>query len=165
METVEQIVEAIRSRNTTITIEGDKIIASRPLLPDEREFMKANRADVITYIRATPAPAAETAEAAYNRGWLDGVKHATEELGEQAKMNATEKPQPTPKTPEHEIERFEKWMAARTNYYRWEPESLEALRAALQPGDRVQPMFAYSCLIVHPNGTESEFRRVSKKKS
>jgi hypothetical protein len=93
------------------------------------------------------------------------VKHATQELQEQAKMNTIEKPKLAPTTPDREIERFQKWMAERTPYYEWEPENIEALRAALQPGDRCQPMYAYSCLIIRADGSEAEFRRVTRKKS
>ena len=64
------------------------------------------------------------------------------------------------------MEAFTKWMGRQSEYYQFEPECLEALRAALVPGDKVHGLFAYTCVIEHADGTRVEFqRRPSKKKS
>jgi hypothetical protein len=52
----------------------------------------------------------------------------------------------------------------RSSYYQWEPETLEALRAELREGDSIRPMYAFSCLVIHGDGTETEFKRQPKRK-
>lgn len=163
--TVEQTIAGIKARNIELSVNGDKIVSSEPLSPDEKEKLKTNRAEAIALIAGTVP---ETPEAAYARGhsagYALGIQHATEELASRAPVAA---PPPAPRvtTPDEEIERFQKWLGGKSEYYRWEIECIEALRAALVPGERIHPMFAYSCIIIGVDGKEREFqRRPSKKK-
>jgi hypothetical protein len=79
---------------------------------------------------------------------------------------AEPKPEPAlpPTTPDEECRKLIAWCNAHSAYYKWEQECIEALRAALVEGDRVQPLFAYTAIIVHNDGTETEFRRVPNRK-
>ncbi len=154
MDDLEQVIASIRGRNVELIIDGEKIIASRPLLPDEKKALKEQRAKAIEIISGA---APETTEQAYRRGYADGVRHTMEDtMRSHVEMKQT--------NPDEEIARLVAFNDAHGAYWKWEPECLEALRAALVPGDRVQPVFAYTCIIVHANGGETEFKRVPNKK-
>lgn len=164
-ETVEQTIATIRARNITLSREGDKIIADRPLLPDEKEVLKEHRQEALAIIDAAMP---ETAEQAYQRGQKDGyaagVRDTLEQMKSRPPVEKPVAPTPAPTTPDEEIEKFKKWLGCKGDYYLWEDECVEALRAALVPGDRIQPMFAYSCLIIGADGVERTFKRAPKKK-
>ena len=113
----------------------------------------------------TPMP--ETPEQAYQRGhavgYALGIEHATQEFQSRAPVPARVEPAPRLTTPDEELEKFKKWISCKSTYYLWEDECLSALHAALVPGDRIHPMFAFSCIIIHANGRETEFKRVPNK--
>ena len=95
METIEEVIAGIKARNIELSIkDGDKIVSSQPLLPDEKEVLKENRAAAIALIAGTVP---ETPEAAYARGhsagYALGIQHATEELASRAPVAA---PPPAP---------------------------------------------------------------------
>jgi len=130
--------------------------------------MKKNAEQVMADILARESDA--TAEASHERcelciqnGYQSGIRDALEQA-KAAPAAAPAPAVPAPTTPDQEMERFEKWMHQRTEYYFWEIECLQALREKLVDGDRVQPLFAYSCVIVHADGTETEFKRVPNRK-
>lgn len=166
MDNVEQVIANIRARNVHLSTEGDKIVASRPLLPDERKVFEENRAEAIALINASPT---ETPEQAYQRGqqagYAAGVRDTLEEMKARPALESRPGPPPTPTTPEEEIAKLSKWLLNKGEYYApvpetgWEPEVIQALRETLVEGDRIAPAFAYSCYIVHANGTETEFKR------
>jgi hypothetical protein len=163
---VEQTIANIRARNVQLSVEDDnKIAASRPLLPDERKVFEENRIEACALIRAG---APETATQAYERGLKDGyaagVRDTLEEMKARPIAIPVSGPPPTVTTPDEEIEKFERWQSVRSDYWRWEPECLQSLREALAPGERVQPMYAYSCLIIGASGSEREFKRVPTKR-
>jgi hypothetical protein len=163
---VEQTIANIRARNVQLSVEDDnKIAASRPLLPDERKVFEENRSEACALIRATPS---ETPTQSYERGLKDGyaagVRGTLEEMKAQPIAIPASGPPPTATTPDGEIEKFIRWQAQRSDYWKWEPETIQVLREALVEGDRVQPMFAYSCLIVSADGREREFKRVPTKR-
>ena len=165
MDSVEQVIANIRARNVELTTEGDKIVASRPLLPDERKVFEENRSEAVALLNAAPA---ETIEQAYQRGlkggYAAGVRDTLEEM--KARPGVESRPGPPPKetTIEQEVENFVKWQAQRPSYWKWEIECVQALREAMAPGDKTQPMFAYSCLIIGVDGKEREFKRTPKRK-
>jgi hypothetical protein len=164
METIEQVIANIRSRNIELSIkDGDRIITSAPLLREEQEALKENRAAAIALITGVVP---ETLEAAYARGhaagYLKGIEHATEEFQTRAPVAAPAAPTHVT-TPDEEIEKFKRWQGQKSDYYKWEPECLESLREALVEGDRIHPMFAYSCIIISANGREREFKRTPTK--
>lgn len=166
METVEQVIANIRSRNIELSIkDGDRIVASRPLLAVEEEALKENRAAAVALITAS---ASETPEAAYKRGeadgYLKGIEHATQEFQTRPPIAAPVAQVLAPTTPDEEIEKFLRWQGLKSDYYKWESDTIEALRAALVPGERIHPMFAYSCIIIGVDGKEREFKRVPNKK-
>jgi hypothetical protein len=163
-ETIEQVIEGIKARNITLSVkDGDRIIASRPLLLDEEATLRANRAAAVAIITAI-----ETPEQAYQRGHRDGyiagIEHATQEFQSRPPVASPVAPAPRLTTPDEELEKFKKWISCKSDYYRWEDECLAALHAALIPGDRIQPLFAYSCVVIHADGREQEFKRVPTKR-
>jgi hypothetical protein len=169
---VEEVISTIRGRGISLTTKGAKIVARPPdqLTPEEKAFITGHRAEVISYLNsqsAMPAPEQsapepETPEAAYQRGYYDGIRHATEELRANPKVIA-DKPA-TVKTPEQQIAEFVEWQHGRGLYYVWEPETMQALREAMGPGDKIVPRYAYSCYVVGADGSEREFHRVPKRK-
>jgi hypothetical protein len=166
METVEQVIANIRSRDIELSIkDGDRIVTSRPLQPAEEETLKENRAAAVAIINAT---ARETPEQAcgrgYAAGYAKGIEHATEEFQTRPPVAAPVAQVLPPTTPDGEIEKFKTWQGQKSEYYKWEIECLEALRAALAPGDKIHPLFAFSCVIIGANGVEREFKRKPGKK-
>jgi hypothetical protein len=166
MENVEQAIATIKARGCELRVEGNKILSSRPLLSDEKAVLKENRAAAIAIINASVP---ETAEQAYQRGQKDGyaagVRDTLEELKSRPPVVAVPAaPAPAPTTPDEEVVKFTMSMASRGDYWRWEAECLEALRAALVEGDRIQPLFAYTAIILHADGTETEFKRAPNRK-
>jgi hypothetical protein len=157
--TIEQTIAGIKARNIDLSIkDGDKIVSSEPLSPNEKEVLKENRAAAIALITGVVP---ETSEQAYQRGHRDGyakgIEHAMQEL-ESRPLIAAPKPRVT--TPDEEIANLERWLAGKSSYYGpWEPEVIEALRATLAPGEKIVPMFAYSCAIIGVDGKEREFQR------
>jgi hypothetical protein len=133
-------------------------------LPDEKKVFEENRSEACALIRAG---APETSTHSYERGLKDGyaagVRDTLEEMKARPIAIPASGPLPTATTPDGEIEKFTRWQAARSGYWKWENECLQALRDALVEGDRVQPMYAYSCLIIGANGREREFKRVPNK--
>jgi hypothetical protein len=185
MESVEQTIANIWGRDVELEVDGQKIIASEPLLPDEQKVLQENRAEAIEIIKGRElkahaktimdgiverekltqdaAEAHERCERCIQDGYQSGIRDALEQAKE-APVAAPVPVGPAPTTPDREMERFDKWQHQRTEYYQWEPECLQALREALVEGDRLMPLFAYSCVIVHADGTEVEFKRVPKRK-
>jgi hypothetical protein len=165
MDNVEQVIANIRARNVDLSTEGDKIVASRPLLPDERKVFEEHRAEAIALINGTPTT--ETATQAYQRGLRDGYAAGLRDTLEELNRRPVEsRPGPPPRvtTPNEEIKALETWLANKGSYYSpWEPEVLEALRATLVPGEKIQPMYAYSLIIIGVDGKEREFKRVPTK--
>jgi len=180
-ETVANVVETIRKRDIALTIRDGKIIApADALTPEEKVFIRQHRSQIIDYLAnsqspaaapgPTPAPAPDPEApacgrgvdcACYRNGYLAGVQHATDELRAQA-VTVTDKPaQPRGLT----VEQFETWQREHGLYYEWEPECQQALRDAMRPGDFIRPTFAYSCFIVHPDGSETGFERRPQRKS
>jgi hypothetical protein len=169
MDTLEQTIADIRGRNITLSVRDEKIVASLPLGTAEKEMLRENRERAIAIITAAPeTPPAACGCAHHREGYLLGVQHATEELASRAPVAAPVAqvaPAVLPNTtPDQEIEKFIKWQGCKSDYYKWESECLEALRSALAPGERIQPMFAYSCIIIGGNGKEREFKRVPNKR-
>ena len=172
MDSVEQTIANIRARNADLSVEGERIICSRPLMSHERKVFEENRAEAVALINA--ASPTETFEQAYQRGlkegYAAGVRDTLEEMKARPAVESRPGPPPTPTTPDEEIAKLSKWLLNHGEYYApvpetgWEPEVIEALRSALVEGDRIQPMFAYSCIIVGANGKEREFKRVPNKK-
>ena len=108
-ETIEQVIANIRARNVELSVEGDKIIANRPLHEDEKEVLKENRAAAIAIINATP----ETPEAKvwYERGQKIGYAAGIRDAAEQFRSNPpteSKLPAPAPTTPEEEIAKLSK---------------------------------------------------------
>jgi hypothetical protein len=126
--------------------------------------LKENRDEAIAIINAAVP---ETPERAYHRGQKDGYAAGVRDTLEEKKAQPPVESKltaPTLTTPDQEMEKFERWIAQKSEYYKWETECLEALRATLVEGDRIQPIFAYSCIIIGADGREREFKRVPNKK-
>ena len=177
MDNVEQVIADIRGRNVSLSVRDGKIIANPPLLPDEKEVLRENRERAIAIISATPETSATpeapiaACDCAHHKeghaaGYLLGIAHATEELASRALVAASAAPAaPTHVTTVDEaMEAFGKWMGVHGEYWQWEPETLDALRAALVEGDKVHGLFAYTALIEHADGTRVEFQRKPNKK-
>ena len=102
-------------------------------------------------------------------GYAAGIREQTEQF-QSNPPTESKIPAPAPTTPDEEIAKLSKWLLNKGEYYApvpetgWEPEVIQALRETLVSGDRITPLFAYSCYIVHENGTETEFKRVPHKK-
>lgn len=144
---LEQLIAGVKARHVDLEV---KIHSSRPLMPDEKKALAEDRAAAVAIILDMP----RDVEEAEQRGYAAGVRHAVE------KFNQT-KPEPAPTTSDLEMQKFEKWTREKSEYWWWEPECLAALRAEIEgaPGSRIQPMFAYSCVIVRPDGREETFQR------
>jgi hypothetical protein len=155
--TVAQVIETIKARNVTLSV---KIISDRPLLEHEKAVLKAHRREAIAIINGMTDP-----EVAYQRGKREGyalgVQHAMEELTDQPPSEA--KPTLPTTTIDIELSRFNAWQAERGEYFRWEPECMLALRNAMVEGDRLQPLFAFTVIIVHVDGSETRFQRRPEK--
>lgn len=171
MPTIEEVITTLRDRGVALTTTHDgkgnvKIGVDGALLPEERKFLHDHRDEAINYLRAhpseasTPAPEPESPQAAYDRGFGDGLRAAIAEMEARASVAVTQET-PLARTPEQELHKFRQWQLCRPGpYYFWEPECMEALRAELRPGDRIRPMYSYTCVIIRADGSEMEFERV-----
>lgn len=176
METIAQMIEALRERGVVLSVKDGKIIAPpKRLTVEEREFLKTNRDAVIAYLASSQsepatersiaqAPEPESPEAAYKRGHADGyalgIEHTVAEYQAKAQPVADKPAQ----VPGMTLERFRTWQLERGTYYTWEEEPcMRELREAMRPGDSIRPVFAYSCFVQHANGSETEFKRVPKR--
>jgi hypothetical protein len=116
----------------------------------------------------TEAPDDDCGCAHCRHSYTLGVRQALEEMKSRPIVGAPAAPARAPITIDETMANFEKWIGAHggsDSYYGWEPETREALRAALVEGDIVEPRFAYSCVIAHSDGTRTEFvRRPNRKK-
>ena len=177
MDNVEQVIADIRGRNVSLSVRDGKIIANPPLLPDEKEVLRkiANGRSRSSRRRPrhrqrpkhrSPPATARTTKKGTRRATSWASRHATEELASRAPVAASAAPAaPTHVTTVDEaMEAFGKWMGVHGEYWQWEPETLDALRAALVEGDKVHGLFAYTALIEHADGTRVEFQRKPNKK-
>jgi hypothetical protein len=134
----------------------------------DKVFERILAADKITAppVEATSETVTAACDCAHHKeGYALGIQHATEEMQSRAPVAAPLAPTAPRTTVDEAMEAFTKWMGRQSEYYQFEPECLEALRAALVPGDKVHGLFAYTCVIEHADGTRVEFqRRPSKKK-
>src|SRR5882724_9992242 len=148
---MEQVIASARDRGVTLSV---MIVADPPLDDEEKEVLKASRNAAVALI--TGMVSAEQLEAARSESYALGIQHATEEMQSRAPV-ATPAPPTYTMTVDEVMEGFVEWQKAHGEYYEWEKECNEALRAALREGDRVRGVFAYSCIIVRSDGREEEF--------
>jgi hypothetical protein len=165
VKSIEEVIAGILDNDVTLSVRGDEIISSRPLLPDEKMALKENHAAAVVIIAASTP---ETAEQAYQRGLKDGhangyalgIEHATEEFQSRAPVAApAAQAPPQPLTVDEVMTKFAEWQSQRSEYWQWESECMSSLREALAPGDTILPRFAYSCVIARAGGGEVEFIR------
>jgi hypothetical protein len=184
MRTVTQVVEEIRRRRLSICVADGKIMVVGMLLRTEKAFLEKHRDAVIEYLshpapestlmpesvesesvaESTASESTTTDSPEYQQGYRDGVRHTMEELKSRTDVTpvSNSKSAPALTTPDEAIAKFVKWQHERSSYHFWEPECLSELRKALSlsPGATIRPMFAYTCIIVHADGSETEFERI-----
>ena len=156
---MEQVIASARERGVKLSV---MIVADPPLVDEEKEVLKANRDAAVALI--TGMVSAEQLEAARSESYALGIQHATEELATRAPIAAPLAPTHVT-TVDEAMTAFSKWMGLHGEYWQWEIECLDALRATLVDGDVVHGLFAYSCIVEHADGRREEFqRRPSRKK-
>lgn len=64
--------------------------------------------------------------------------------------------------PTFEVAKQRKFMAPYGIYHQWTEAELERLHDTLKPGDVVEPTYAHSLYIKHPDGNETHYRKDGK---